>query len=136
MRGRRLGPCSILHGLLYKHRSHLPTECLRLQQHFQILQAFRFLSYAVPVPVPYLIQLRFRLYFLNKCRGPEPLVLGLKNLNSVVCARDRHLSANVVPSFADRGCHVVSVTDFYGRVLGFLDRSRYYFFQVVLQLYS
>jgi hypothetical protein len=29
-------------------------------------------------------------------------------------------------TFADRGCHVVSVTDFYGRILGFLDRSRYF----------
>jgi hypothetical protein len=25
---------------------------------------------------------------------------------------------------ADRGCHVVSVTDPYGRILGFLDRTR------------
>jgi hypothetical protein len=28
--------------------------------------------------------------------------------------------------FADRWCHVVSVTDSYGRILGFLDRSRYF----------
>jgi hypothetical protein len=28
--------------------------------------------------------------------------------------------------FADRGYHVVSVTDPYGRILGFLDRSRYF----------
>jgi hypothetical protein len=28
--------------------------------------------------------------------------------------------------FADRGCHVVSVTDPYGRILGFLDKSRYF----------
>jgi hypothetical protein len=28
--------------------------------------------------------------------------------------------------FADRGCHVVSVTDPYGRILGFLGRSRYF----------
>jgi hypothetical protein len=28
--------------------------------------------------------------------------------------------------FVDRGCHVVSVTDPYGRILGFLDRSRYF----------
>jgi hypothetical protein len=28
--------------------------------------------------------------------------------------------------FADRGCDVVSVTDPYGRVLGFLERSRYF----------
>jgi hypothetical protein len=27
-----------------------------------------------------------------------------------------------VPTFADRVCHVVSVTDPYGRILGFLDR--------------
>jgi hypothetical protein len=27
---------------------------------------------------------------------------------------------------ADRGCHVVSVTNPYGRILGFLDRSRYF----------
>jgi hypothetical protein len=36
---------------------------------------------------------------------------------------DRRLSAKWLPTFADRGCHVVSVTDPYGRILGFLDRS-------------
>jgi CBS-domain-containing membrane protein len=49
---------------------------------------------------------------------------------------DRRLSAKLVPTFADRGCHLVSVTDPYGRILGFLDRSRYFFFQVAPQLYS
>jgi hypothetical protein len=39
-------------------------------------------------------------------------------------------------SFADRECRVVSATDPHGRILGFLDRSRYYFFQVAPQLYS
>jgi hypothetical protein len=38
--------------------------------------------------------------------------------------------------FADRECNVVSVTDPYGRILDFLDRSRYIFFPVVPQLYS
>jgi hypothetical protein len=33
---------------------------------------------------------------------------------------DRRLSAKLVPTFADRGCHVVSVTDHYGRILDFL----------------
>jgi hypothetical protein len=28
--------------------------------------------------------------------------------------------------FADRRCHVVSVTDPYGRILGFIDKSRYF----------
>jgi hypothetical protein len=36
--------------------------------------------------------------------------------------------------FADRGCRVVSVTDPYGRNLGFLDRSRCFFLQVAPQL--
>jgi hypothetical protein len=35
---------------------------------------------------------------------------------------DRRLSVKLVPTFADRGCHVVSVTNSYGRNLGFLDR--------------
>jgi hypothetical protein len=39
---------------------------------------------------------------------------------------DRRLSAKWLPTFADRGCHVVIVTDPYGRILGFLDRSRYF----------
>jgi hypothetical protein len=46
------------------------------------------------------------------------------------------LSAKLVPTFADRGCRVVSATDPHGRILGFLDRSRYYFFKVAPQLYS
>jgi hypothetical protein len=43
---------------------------------------------------------------------------------------DRRLSAKLAPTFADRGCDVVSVTELYGRILGFLDRSHYFFFQV------
>jgi hypothetical protein len=42
---------------------------------------------------------------------------------------DHRLSAELVPTFADRGCHVVSATDPCGRNLGFLDRSRYFFFR-------
>jgi hypothetical protein len=41
--------------------------------------------------------------------------------------RDRRLSAKLVPTFVNRGCHVVIATDPYGRTLGFLDRSRYFF---------
>jgi CBS-domain-containing membrane protein len=39
---------------------------------------------------------------------------------------DSRLSAKLLPTFADKGCHVVSVMDPYGRILGFLDRSRYF----------
>jgi hypothetical protein len=49
---------------------------------------------------------------------------------------DHRLSATLVSTFADRWCHVVRVTDPYGSILGFLDRSRYFFFQAALQLYS
>jgi hypothetical protein len=38
----------------------------------------------------------------------------------------RRLSAKRLPTFADKGCHVISVTDPYGRNLDFLDRSRYF----------
>jgi hypothetical protein len=66
-----------------------------------------------------------------------------KKLKSVACAvselyrpSGRRLSAKLAPTFAERGCHVVSVTDPYGSILVFLDRSRYFFFQVAPQLYS
>jgi hypothetical protein len=49
---------------------------------------------------------------------------------------DCRLSAKLVPTFAHRGCCVVSKTDPYGRIFGFLDRSRYFFFQLAPQLYS
>jgi hypothetical protein len=39
---------------------------------------------------------------------------------------DRRLSAKWLPTFADKGCHMVSMTDPYSRILGFLDRSRYF----------
>jgi hypothetical protein len=49
---------------------------------------------------------------------------------------DRRLSTKLVPTSADRVCQVVSVTDPYGRIFGFLDRSRYFSFQVAPQLQS
>jgi hypothetical protein len=39
---------------------------------------------------------------------------------------DLRLSTNWLPTFVGKGCHVVSVTDPYGRILDFLDRSRYF----------
>jgi hypothetical protein len=49
---------------------------------------------------------------------------------------DRRLLAKLVPTFADRGCYVVSVTDPYGRILDFLDRIHYFFFQAAPHFYS
>jgi hypothetical protein len=48
---------------------------------------------------------------------------------------DCRLWTTLVPTSADRGRPVVSAIDPHGRILGFLHRSRYYFFQVA-QLYS
>jgi hypothetical protein len=66
----------------------------------------------------------------NKLRGLSPSASELYRPSSHL------LSAKLVPTFANRGCRVVSVTDSYGSILVFLDRSRYFFFQVAPQLYS
>jgi hypothetical protein len=49
---------------------------------------------------------------------------------------DRRLSAKLVTTFEDREWHVVKVTNPKSRILGFLDRTRYFNFQVAPQLYS
>jgi hypothetical protein len=63
--------------------------------------------------------------------------------NSMVRVRERTiptwrqpLVGELVTTFADRGCHVVRLPDPYGRILGSLDRSRYFFFQAAPLLYS
>jgi hypothetical protein len=55
-------------------------------------------------------------------------------LNSVAWVREPTIPTERPPlvdevsaKFVDRRSHVVSVTDPYGRILGFLDRSRYFF---------
>jgi hypothetical protein len=49
---------------------------------------------------------------------------------------NRCLSLKLEPTFADRGCHVVSMTDPYGRFLDFYTGATIFFFQVAPQLYS
>jgi hypothetical protein len=49
---------------------------------------------------------------------------------------DGCLSTKLVPTFADWGCCTVGATNPYGHILGFLDRSHYYFFQEAPQLDS
>jgi hypothetical protein len=44
-------------------------------------------------------------------------------------------TGEVSAHFAGRGCYVISVPDPYGRILGFLDRSLYFFFLAAPQLY-
>jgi hypothetical protein len=59
-----------------------------------------------------------------------------KKLRDLSPLSDCCMSAKLESTFADIRCHVVSVTDPYGRILGFLDWSCYFFFQVSPQLYS
>jgi hypothetical protein len=61
--------------------------------------------------------------------------------NSVALVREQTTSTERPPLvseviFVDRGCRVVSATNPHGGILGFLDRSRYFFFQAARQLYS
>jgi hypothetical protein len=56
--------------------------------------------------------------YRKELRGLSPRPSGLR------------LSTKLVPTFADRECRVVSATDPYGRILDFLDRSHYFFFQI------
>jgi hypothetical protein len=57
-------------------------------------------------------------------------------LERTLLTEQPQLLSEIVPNFADRWCHVVSVTYPYGCILDFLDRSRYFLFQVAPQLYS
>jgi hypothetical protein len=61
----------------------------------------------------------FPLYYLEKLHGLSPRGNYTDRVTDA-CWQ------SVYQLFADRGCHVVSVTDPYGRVLVFLDRSCYF----------
>jgi hypothetical protein len=64
------------------------------------------------------------LQFIQKTKTPWP-----ESASELYRSSDSRLSAKLVPTFADRGCHVVSVTDPYVRILDFLDRNRYFSFK-------
>jgi hypothetical protein len=57
----------------------------------------------------------------------HPLLRGFESASELYRSSDRRRSAKLVPTLADRGCHVVSATIF-------LTWSRYYFFQVAPQI--
>jgi hypothetical protein len=61
--------------------------------------------------------------------------VGLESVSELFTERSP-LVGEVSATFADGGCHVVSMTYPYGRILGFLHWSRYSVFQVAPQLYS
>jgi hypothetical protein len=66
-----------------------------------------------------------------------------KQTNSVILVRERTipterppLVGEVTNNFCGFGCCVVRTTNPYGHILRFIDRSRYFLFQVAPQLYS
>jgi hypothetical protein len=70
------------------------------------------------------------LYNINRQSAKHPHLAHLKkhtpwpeSASELYRPSDHRLSAKLVPTFADRGYHMVSVTNLYGRILGFLDRA-------------
>jgi hypothetical protein len=105
-----------------RNRSASVDECRRVQffPHGGI-QRRPSASYALTCQAPF-------------CQNP-PLLLS-ESASELYPWSDRRMSAKLVPTYADRGCHVVSVTIPYGRIVGFLYRSSYFFFQVAPKLYT
>jgi hypothetical protein len=59
---------------------------------------------------------------VNLIKRKEKKTLWFESASELYRPSDRRLSVKLVPAFLDRGCHMISVTDPYGRILGFLDR--------------
>jgi hypothetical protein len=75
--------------------------------------------------------------FTQKSTLPMVNINKLRSFSPGASYTDRpQLVGKLVPTFVDRVCHVVSVTDPYGRIIGFLGRNRYFFFQAAPQLHS
>jgi hypothetical protein len=74
-------------------------------------------------------------FYLAKLKRLKNWTLWSESASELNHPSDHRLSVKLVPTFAVRRFHVVSVTDPYGHILGFLDRSRF-FFQVAPQSYS
>jgi hypothetical protein len=64
---------------------------------------------------------KFKIMKLSIKKSPWP-----ESASKLYRPSDRRLSAKLLPTFAHRGCHAVSVTDPYGRILDFVDRSPFF----------
>jgi hypothetical protein len=85
----------------------------------------------LPVPVGKLRILSHAFHFSGAKESPWP-----ESASELCRPSSRRMSVKLVPTFADGRCCVVGAADPNGRILGFLHRSRYYFFQLAPQLYS
>jgi hypothetical protein len=66
--------------------------------------------------------------------GYEIPLKNLRGLSPRAICTDRATAAKLLLTFEDRGCHVVRVTDPYGRILGFLDRMEFLLLYFILRL--
>jgi hypothetical protein len=63
-------------------------------------------------------------YFKNKNKNMDAIKIPWpESASEPYKPRGRRLSVKLVPTFADRKCHVFSITDLYGRILGFQDQN-------------
>jgi hypothetical protein len=95
------------HGILQRLNSASATSC-------NILWHLMFISYLIIA------------CYVASIGDKEKKTPWSESASELYRPNDRRLSAKWLPTFADRGCHVVSVMDPYGRILGFLHRSRYF----------
>jgi hypothetical protein len=76
-----------------------------------------------------------RIKFIKKEQKKKQIPLP-ETASELYRSSDSRLSTKLVPTFDDIECHVVRATDPHGRILGLLDRSLCFYFQVAPQLYS
>jgi hypothetical protein len=60
----------------------------------------------------------------------------LKSPSELYRPSDSSVLEKLAPTFVNKECRVVGATDPYGRILDFLDQSRYFLFQIAPQLHS
>jgi hypothetical protein len=125
---------TVLQGCDARHSgTSLPDIPEDIYLHIHHRENLKKLSFLCPPRI--LLKFRFRIHHLNGSstflQGMRVWILNKKipwseSASELYRPSDRRLSAKWLPTFADRGCHVVKVTDPYGRILGFLDRNHYF----------
>jgi hypothetical protein len=101
----------------------LTSNWSRLQEHCSSNYSFRCL-------IKHRVKFTVLFYPCNDCHIYKKQTPWPESASELYRPSDHRVSAKLVPTFADSVCHVVSATNPYGRNLDFLDRSRYFFFQV------
>jgi hypothetical protein len=95
---------------------------LSLTHHRQILPMFSLSctnQQAYPVVTFYTCTGIFRRWFPQCIHWNKKKIPWSESASELYRPSDRRLSTKLMPTFADRGCHMVSVTDPYGRILDF-----------------